>query len=136
MEGKKKLASDLRIIISEGILGAVVAAFILVFKPRPGFARGLIAGFCGAVIVLAVIAFLRRVKGYRKLGEMDEREVATEGKAASVALALAIIGLAFFVMLAYSIPALMALNPALVAVTALAGISLVYGIAFVILNRR
>jgi len=136
MEGKKKLASDIRIIISEGILGAAVAAFILIFKPQPAFTRGLVAGFCGAVILLAVVAVLRRVKGYRKLGEMDEREVAVEGKAASMALAVTIIGLALFVMLAYSIPALMALNPALVAVTALAGISLAYGISFVILNRR
>ncbi len=135
MENKMKMATDVKKILAMGAVGAFLGIFILVFKPRPDFARGMAIGGGSTILLFLALIVVQRIRGKRRFGEMDEREKSVAGRAASVALTVAIFGLALFVMLAYSIPALADLSPAMVAVSALVLISAVDGVAYLILNR-
>lgn len=132
---KEKIAKDLRILIAEGITGCALLALTILLKPTPDFARGLFTGFGAVAAAVAVMVAVRRIRGQRRFGERDEREIALEGKAAAVAVFATVIGLALFVILAASIPAVRSVSSTALAVATVLGTTAVYRIGALILKR-
>jgi hypothetical protein len=135
METKSKMKNDIRILLMEGITGIVLLLFVLIFRPNEDFTRGLMTGFSGALLFVITLIVIFRIKGTRAFGDMDERERASAGKAASIAVFLCIMALAVFVIIAFSIPSLMFIKPTTIAVFVMIFLGLVYGIGYLVVNR-
>lgn len=132
---KEKIAKDVRILIAEGVTLCVLLALTILLKPSPDFTRGLFAGFGAVAIAVVAIVAVRRFRGGRRFGERDEREAALEGKAAAIAVFATVIGLALFVILAASIPAVRSVSSTALAVVTVLGTTAVYRIGALLFKR-
>ena len=132
---KKKLAKDILILVNECIAGLVLLALVIVLKPGADFTRGLFIGFGSVLIAIIALIVVRRIAGGRRFGEVDEREARLAGKAAGIAIFVTVIGLALFVILAASLPAVRAVSSTALAVTVVLVVVGVYQIGAAILKR-
>jgi len=132
---KKKLAKDILILVNECIAGLVLLALVIVLKPSPDFTRGLFIGFGSVLVVIIALIVVRRIVGGRRFGEIDERESRLAGKAASIAVFVTVIGLALFVILAASLPAVRGVSSTALAVTTVLVLVGVYQVGSAILKR-
>lgn len=135
METKKTMKSDIRILLMEGITGIAILLFVLIFKPDEDFTRGLMTGFSGALLIVIAVIVIFRLRGGRAFGDLDERERAAIGTAASFAVLLCVMALAAYVILAFSIPALMAIRPTTIAILSMILLGMTYGIGYIVVNR-
>ncbi len=103
MEGKA-IKADIRVIISQGIVGIILLAYILLFKPTQAFGSGLILGYVVAVAISLVLILIFRLRKKRLFGDLDERDQAIMGKAALLTIFATIMGIAAFVLASYVLP--------------------------------
>lgn len=132
----KKLPKDISILLTEGVAGLGIAAYLFLFKPDRDFGEGLLMGFGCVVAILAVMVFVLRLRGGRLLGDMDEREEAISGRASRFGLLATVLGLALYAMVAYAFPPAKELSSVVLALAAAVTGSLCTGLYYLIASRR
>lgn len=133
---KGKLPKDLLVLAAELLAGILGGTLGFVLGADSDFMLGFLVGVVAGILLTVIIIVVKRIKGTRLLGEVDEREKRIKEVAGLWSFFASIILLAILTVCAFAFPSIMNAGSGYITALALAIMSFLYVVIAIIVSMK